>query len=124
MATLTLGKLWINVFATGEAVSGYSADRGEELDLEGGVRTYAGGRRRAYTVAGDIGSFDFTIRDVTKANVDLLKSWRGILVQVRDHRGQRFVGIFRKVKPVEVKADINLYDVQLQLETVSFVDGV
>lgn len=124
MATLTLTKVWVNVLATGQAVSGFSTDRGEELDLQGGVRTYAGGRRRAYTTPGDIGTFDFTLRHMTKADVDTLKSWRGILVQVRDHRGQRFIGIYRKVKPVEVTAKINLYDVVLQLETVTFVDGV
>lgn len=124
MATLTLTKLWINVLATGEAVSGFSLDRGEELDMDGGVRTYAGGRRRAYTTPGDIGTFGFTLRHMTKADVDTLKLWRGILVQVRDHRGQRFVGVYRKVKPDEVKSDINLYDVSMTLETVSFVEGV
>ncbi|MET8908392.1 hypothetical protein [Micromonospora sp. NPDC004551] len=125
MAILNLTQVWINRLDTGEAVSAYSAPgRDRSQSKQGEVRTYAGGRQRAITKAGARGAFDFTLRRVTLAQVELLESWIGIPVQVRDHRGQRFFGVFFEVPAVEHQDDRNRYDVPLALRTITAAEGV
>ena len=122
MPTLALGKLWINRLDSGASVSAQSAGRGRTHDQAGEVRTYAGGRQRAVTVAGERGQFTFRLADVSLTTVELLRSWVGSDVQVRDHRGQRFFGVYFAVTIVEDK-DPNLYDVAIVLRTVTVVEG-
>jgi len=115
MATLTLSKIFVNLIDTGEAVSGNSdPSRTQQHDMDGEVRTYAGGRQRSITREGVRGSFGFTLLQLTKANVDTLTSWIGQTVQVRDHRGQRFHGVYYAIAvgeylhPARWKASIEL----------------
>ena len=122
MAVLTLSMLWINRLDNGAAISAQSADRGRTHDQAGEVRTYAGGRQRAVTIAGERGQFTFRLAYVTLATVELLRSWVGADVQVRDHRGQRFVGVFFGVTIAEYK-DPTSYDVAIVLHTVTVVEG-
>jgi hypothetical protein len=122
MPILTLSKLWINRLDNGQAVSAQSAGRGRSHDQAGDVRTYAGGRQRAVTIAGERGTFTFRLADVTLPTVELLRSWVGLDVQVRDHRGQRFFGVFFGVTVVEHK-DPSLYEVAIVLRTVTVVEG-
>lgn len=125
MATLNLTKVWVNRLDTGEAVSAQSAPgRARSHSKAGEVRTYASGRQRAITKAGLRGAFDFTLVRVTLAEVLLLESWIGVPVQVRDHRGQRFTGVFFDVPAVEHKDDRDRYDVPLALRTITAAEGV
>lgn len=120
MATLNLTKVWINRLDTGVAVSAQSApSRKRSMSRDGEVRSYAGGRQRAITRAGVRGGFDFTLKSVPFATVQTLESWMGVPVQVRDHRGQVFVGVFFDVPCDEERDDVNLYDVALSLRTIT-----
>lgn len=123
MATLTLDRVWINRMDSGEAVAAYSWDRSQGYDQDGTVETYAGGRQRSITVEGERGTFSVTLRDVSLATVELLRSWIGLGVQVRDHRGQRWFGVFHAVNPSEHK-DPTLYDAAITVRTVTVVEGV
>ncbi len=125
MATLTLTKVWFNRLDTGEAVSAQSApQRSRSHGQAGEVRTYAGGRQRAFTTAGEQGQFEVTLRLLTASTVDVLRSWIGLPVQVRDHRGQRFFGVFFAVPVVEHLDNLNAYDVAIVVKTVTAVEGV
>lgn len=124
MAQLNLTKVFINLLASGAAVSAQSAPRRDrEHDQVGEVRTFAGGRQRSITRVGERGVFSFVLVDVSLATVELLRTWVGQPVQVRDHRGQRFFGVYFAVSTVESK-DPSLYSVPIALRTVTTVEGV
>lgn len=123
MATLTLTKVWVNRLDTGEAISAVSTPtRNRAHGIAGDVRTYAGGRQRAVSVAGERGQFDVTLRFVSLTTIDTLRAWVGIPVQIRDHRGQRFFGVFFDVPPQEHRSPLD-YDVTLSLRVVTAAEG-
>lgn len=99
MAALTLNKVWLNRLDTGEAVSSTSlrSGRGQKWTNTVEARRYAGGRIRAVSVAGEMGEVTFPLSPVTGATVATLRSWKGVTVQYRDHRGQKFFGVFADV---------------------------
>ena len=124
MAILQLDRVWVNRLDTGEAVSAISGrNRPQNHGLAGEVRTYAGGRQRAISVAGERSQFEVTLRLVSLATITLLRTWKGIPVQVRDHRGQLFVGVFFDVRVLE-HASPTEYDVALPVRVVTTVEGV
>lgn len=124
MATLNLTKVWVNRLDTGEAVSAQSAiGRNRSHSMDGEVRTYAGGRQRAITAAGERGTFEVTLRLLPQTTIDVLRSWIGIPVQIRDARGQRFFGVYFDVPVDEHRAPAD-YDVPLSLRIVTAVEGV
>jgi hypothetical protein len=125
MATLTLDRSWLNRLDTGEAISGYSdPDRQRRRGVEGEARRYAGGRIRSFSRAGLGGTFTFAFRLQTLATVEKLETWVApVTVQYRDHRGQRFFGVFYEVPPVERK-EIGWYDIPLTLHILTIAEGV
>lgn len=124
MATLTLTKTFVNLMSTGAAVSGQTArSRGEAYTQPGEVRTYAGGRRRAITSVGETGTYTFTLLLISRASTELLRAWKGQLVQVRDHKGRLFVGVFFAT-PVEEIVSRATWNVSITLSTVSYDEGV
>lgn len=123
MATLALNKVWINLMATGQGVSGVSArDRAETYQVPTEVRTYAGGRRRAVTSAGELGSYKVQLLLISRASVETLRSWQGQLVQMRDHKGRRFFGIYSSVDIVEIISR-STWHVGLELVVVTATEG-
>lgn len=124
MTILTLTKLWINRMDTGDAISGYTdPGRSREHTVDGEVRTYAGGRQRAITVKGEKGQFEFMVKELTLVDVETLREWIGALVQVRDHRGQRYVGSYFAVSIEEVRTAL-LYTVAISLQMLTVAEGV
>jgi hypothetical protein len=122
MATLTLVKVFVNRLDTGEAVSANSEPgRGRGHQLAGEVRTYAGGRQRAIATAGLRGQFKVVLRQVSLTTLAVLESWIGVPVQVRDHRGQRFFGVFFAVDTTEHRTS---WDVGLSVQTITLAEGV
>lgn len=107
----------------GAAISAQSADRPRSITVDGEVRTYAGGRRRAVTSTGVEEVFEFRLLGVTLTTIETLKTWIGANVQVRDHRGQRYVGVLFNFGVME-KREPTKYDVTTSLSVVSFVEGV
>jgi len=125
MATLTLDRVWINRLDSGEAISAQSAPgRARSSSKDGEVRTYAGGRQRSITQAGVRGRFEVTLVQVTFADLARLESWMGVPVQLRDHRGQWFTGVFFEVPAVEHRDNRDRYDVPLSLRTITTPEGV
>lgn len=124
MATLSLTKVWVNQLTDGAAISAQSApQRARGHDVAGEVRTYAGGRQRAISTEGERGKFVFSMVDVSLATVEALRGWITHPVQVRDHRSQRFFGVYFAVDVAETK-DPSLYNVSIELRTVTTVEGV
>lgn len=125
MATLTLTRVWLNLIATGAAVSAYSKPgRDVTYENKGEVRTYAGGRQRAITQEGEIVTLPFTLQDVVRADIDTLRSWKGLAVQYRDNRGRLFNGSLFVVVEQERFNEPLLYEVPLVLRGVSQDAGV
>lgn len=124
MATLQLTKVWINQLADGTAISAQSGEgRARGHDVAGEVRTYAGGRQRAVSTAGERGKFSFALVDVALATVEALRAWIAHPVQVRDHRSQRFFGVYWALNVIEAR-DPSLYNVTIELQTTTTVEGV
>lgn len=124
MATLTLDKVWINRMDTGEAISAPSAPgRGQNFTMQLDVRTYANGRRRSIAVQGEQGTLTYSLRPVSQATKDLLRSWAGTTVQVRDNRGQKWYGVFAGVN-VDEYLQANMYTVSITVQTTTVVEGV
>lgn len=125
MATLILDKLWVNLLATGQAVSAYSArDREEAYTVPGETRTYAGGRRRSVTSAGQLGRYKFVLRQLTRTDVETLRGWCGQTVQIRDNKGRRFFAVYYGIDIAEWKDLSAFYDVSLSADAVTIDEAV
>lgn len=123
MVAITLRQAWINLVATGAGVTAPTTGRGLEGDVGGEVRGYAGGRQRFIGKEGVSGQFTLTLRLLTLTQVVLLESWRGRLVQVRDHRGQQVFGVYVALTRVEHKNPA-LYDASIVVRAVTYDEGV
>lgn len=123
MAVLPLTKLWINLLATGEALSAPTADRGLSVEVGGEVRTYAGGRQRYVGRDGVQSEFTVTLRKLTLSQVATLQAWAGSAVQLRDHRGQIFTAVYSGVQVAEYKTPL-YYDAAITARTITVTDGV
>jgi hypothetical protein len=124
MTSVTLNKLWINRVDSGEAVSGASGrDKDQSFSMALDVRTYASGRRRAVSTVGEVGSLPFTLVAVNLATKEKLRGWVGLLVQVRDNRGQRWFGVFAGIEVREYMRP-DLYAVSFTLLTTTYTEGV
>lgn len=124
MPVLTLSKLWINRMDTGEAISGASGrDRATGYSVDGNVRTYASGRRRAVAVVGLRAEVSRSMVMVDYATKELLVSWIGALVQMRDHRGNKWFGVFYAVD-VDEYMRTDLYSIGITLQVTTTVEGV
>ncbi len=103
----------------GTAISANSApSRAQEFEVPGEVRTYANGRRRSISRAGEEGRYTVTLLLLTPAQVDTLRSWLGLEIQARDNRSRRFVGVCRSIAPREYR-DRDRYDVTVAIDTVT-----
>lgn len=124
IATLTLTKAFVNLVSTGASVSAQSdRDRDEAYTQPVVVKTYAGGRRRSITGPGEAGTFGIKLLLLSSADRDLLHSWIGQLVQVRDTKGRLFLGTYPGVVITEWVAE-TLWNVQITLTIVTATVGV
>lgn len=124
MTILVLDKLWLNRVDTGEAIAGWSGrDRSTGYGVDGAVRTYASGRRRAISTAGVQGEVSRTMAYLDLATTDRLVTWLGAQVLMRDHRGQRWYGVFFNVAVSEYMLP-TLYAATITLQTTTTVEGV
>jgi hypothetical protein len=125
MATLTLPKTFINLVSTGAAVSALTVPgRSDDYEVPGESRLYAGGRRRSIVQAGQIATVPITLTLVSTANLAILRSWAGQMVQVRDTLGRRFFGVYRKVSAAEVRGGNGEWTVSITLDALTFDEGV
>jgi hypothetical protein len=125
MATLTLDRTWITLHSTGVSISGYSGrDREWSQSTNTEVRTYAGGRQRAVTSEGVSGSYTFTLRFVSEADVNTLISWMGQTVLIRDNWGRKFYGVVSEIPPRELLGLPYQSDVPIAVRFVSVDEEV
>lgn len=123
MSMLTLDKLWITLASTGQSIAAPSIGNESVSGLDGEVRTYAGGRQRSVAREGIGGQLDRTLRLRTSTIADLLESWVGQTVMVRDARGQWWWGVFFKVSRKAVKGTTT-YDLAITVNLVTTPEGV
>jgi hypothetical protein len=91
--------------------------------MEGQVRTYGTGRQRSISTEGERGTFSFTLVDVSLATVETLRGWKGRDVLYRDHRGQKFFGVYWAINPIEQRTPL-LWNVAITLRTLTVPEGV
>jgi hypothetical protein len=133
---LTLTQTFINLVSTGAFVSGGAQPgRSETYKYGGHVDTYASGRQRAITAEGEIGTFGFQLRYISRSTVDTLRSWANSLVQVRTGRGGKFYGVYFETGIDEVPAitgswcttefdAFGAWHTSIVLNLVTFTEGV
>jgi hypothetical protein len=123
VTVLALNRLWLNLVATGEGVSGTSNRRKtQEFGVGGQIVKGANGRLRGTSVAGETGEFPYTYMLASAAVRDKLRGWQGQLVLARDHRGQKWYGMYFGLNVTEyMPAD--LCQVSFTLQMVTYVEG-
>lgn len=125
MATLILPTVFINHMASGAFVAANAApDRGRSVGVEGAVRTYGNGRRRAVSQAGKSENLAVRLVLLPASQVAMLEAWVGEHVMYRDDRGRRIVGIYRGFDEREYVADKQRYALAFTLEGVSWEEAV
>ncbi len=126
MATLTLAETWLNLAATGEAVSAWRehGDDSDAVGVSGDVGTYAGGRQRAIADEGVSGSFPFTLVAVPTADSLILRSWLGETVLYRDNLGRKMYGVIFEDSRRPWKQSPGLWNVSLVLHLVDVDEAV
>lgn len=123
MATLVLTRLWVNLLSSGEGISAPSLGVESSSGIEGGVRTYAGGRIRYVGREGVGGQLQRTLRLCTQATAEKLESWVGQTVLVRDVRGQHWWGVFSEVTRRAIKG-ATTYDLAITVDLVTQSEDV
>lgn len=124
MVAVILNRLWLNRMDTSEAISGASGrDRATSYALDGSVRTYASGRRRAISVVGLQGQVTRTMLALDFSTKENLITWLGTSVMMRDHRGNRWFGTFFAVDIDEYMRP-DLYSAAITLQTTTTIEGV
>lgn len=124
MTVLNLTRLWINRVDTGDAISGASGrDRVTNYGMDGEVRKYASGRLRSVTTAGLRINVPRSLVALDFATKEKLVTWLGLNVQVRDHRGNKWFGVFYGVDVTDYMAP-GLYAATITLLSTTTVEGV
>lgn len=124
MTILTLNKLWLNRMDTGAAISGASGRTpAAGYSMEGDVRTYASGRRRAISTAGTKIEVQRTLVALDYDTKELLITWLGASVQLRDYRGNKWFGVFFDVQVNEYMRP-DLYSATFTLIGTTLIEGV
>jgi hypothetical protein len=126
MTVLTLDKLWINRVDTGEAIAATSSptDRSQGFARQVTVREYATGRLRSIsTGTASRGQLVYRLMKIDYATKELLITWAGVAVQVRDYRGQKWFGTFSDVDVTEYEQP-GYYTAGFTLTTITVVEGV
>lgn len=126
MATLTLDKTWVSLFTTGDSVAGWRTadDDGDEYGVQARVATYAGGRQRGITTEGVSGTWSVSLRGISTADTEKLRTWLGQTVLVRDNRGRKMWGLLATLPRRTWKEQLDLYDVTVTIQLVTVVEAV
>lgn len=124
MTTLLLQKLWLNRLDTGEAIAGASGRQPSTgYAMDGQVRTYASGRRRAVSTEGLKVEVQRTMVALDYPTKETLISWLGSSVQLRDYRGNKWFGVFFEISVGEYMRP-DLYQATITLQSTTTVEGV
>lgn len=125
MTVVLLDRLWINRLDSGDSIAcRHNPDKSETSSMDGAVRTFASGRRRAITVKGEVGTVPFTLVDASLTTKQELETWKGIGVQVRDYLGQKWFGLFFEVNSAPYRGNTGLWRCSFTLNTFTWTEGV
>jgi hypothetical protein len=125
VTSYALPGLWINLLSTGEGIFAATERGSRTQKWTNGVesRLYANGRNRAISTAGERGELGYKLVLLTQDTKDKLRTWKGLTVQVRDYRGQKWFGVFADVEVTEY-APSGLYAATITILTVDVTEGV
>lgn len=123
MAMIVLTKLWITLASTGDMIASPTVGDESSVTRTGEVRQFAGGRFRYVGQTGVGGTLERTLRAMPQRIAELLETWTGQTVLLRDHRGQRWWGVFKGVSRRNIKGT-TLYDLSITVELVTQDEGI
>ena len=124
MATVTLDRVFLSLAADlTSVVAAFSADRSEVLAAPGEVRRMANGRLRTVSRAGTSRTMGLTLRNLTAAQVTLLRAWPGRTVLFRDVWGRKMYGAYFALD-VSDYTDRSAQDVKLVLSELTVSEAV
>jgi len=99
--------------------------RGSKSDTAGEVRFYAGGRSRVITSANRSATFPLTLQLLSDDDLDLLTSWSGRVLLLRDGEGRRTFGTYLSLDVTDWwDADGTLHDVAFTFTQLSYDEAV
>jgi hypothetical protein len=120
MVSINLTQTWITRVDTGEHVSGMTKPGSvPSYATEGETRTFASGRQRSIARMGERGEWPIEFSEMTTAQRDTLRAWKGVTVFVRNYRGDGMFGVYYATDPKPVDNYPDLYDVALTVRMVT-----
>lgn len=123
MASVPLDRFFIHLRSDlANHLKFFTTGRGDERGVPGEVRRYANGRLRVIVRAGEAQTLAATLVQVTDAELDLLESWLGRQVMVRDHRGRRMYAVFFQMQVTDHTTGD--YDVAVSFTEYTDTDAV
>lgn len=125
MASILVPAVWLALAADLTQQIELDVDElSDELTVDGEVRTYAGGRRRSITKAGQPRQIPISGRLLAQRTLlETLTSWRGQVVLYRDARGRKAFGTFFALTVVENPV-VDACDISLTLQEVTVSEAV
>ena len=140
MAQVTLNQVWLalasdldapiaagSMGAMGSSSTGGASGalaRSDTLTSTGAARLYANGNVRWVSTVGTPEVYTCTLRALTQAQVDLLKSWIGQTCLIRDRVGRRLWGAFGAVAVGDYMGQSQLKDASFSFSALSVTDQV
>ncbi len=123
MTILQLNRLWLNRMDTGEGISGASGRMpSTSYAMDGAVRTYSSGRRRAFSTTGLKVEVPRQMVALDYATKELLVTWLGVYCLMRDYRGGKWHGVFYDVAVSEyMRSDLYAATITLLVTTTDEV---
>ena len=119
MAVVLLDRVFLSLVADlSQTVPAFSADRSEVQSAPGEVRRMANGRLRTVTRAGSARTLGVTLRNLTPAQVLLLRAWVGKTVLFRDVWGRKMFGAYFSIDVKDYR-DRSAQDVSFTLSEVT-----
>lgn len=104
MAAVVLDRVYINLVSDPtQHVAAFSSDPDDLDEMLGEVRRMANGRLRSVARAGSARTIDRTLQQVTPADVERLRSWKGQPVLFRDVMGRKVYCVYFRVQVGDYK---------------------
>jgi len=89
------------------------------------IRTYAGGRRRVISTAGDVKQIAVGFERMSRQSYLDLRDMVGVAVLFRDQRQRRMFGMFRDVSGTELAVrDGEVFNVTITIESLTVSEAV
>lgn len=125
MAQVILDKLWLHLaddLGTYLALPVQPVAETDAADAE--VRRYGRGRDVLVVRPGQTRTIPITLRRVSWADLQTLRSWTGRLLMLRDLNGRKAFGVYRQVDATDVRAEQLAETVSLTFQTVTYDEEV